>query len=219
MREPEPALITVAAFDFDGTLTRGDTLAPYLRDALGTAGFALALLKSSPWLAAYALRLIDNERAKARLLRAAFAGRRVDEVEAWTERFVAQRLPALWDRWAQDELARQRARGACCVIVSASPGVYLHRVARELGLEAAICTELEVQDARYTGRLATRNCHGAQKPLRLDAWLAQRFGASAAVALQAYGDTAGDLPLLRRAEQAWYRGRPWTDGPAETARR
>jgi phosphatidylglycerophosphatase C len=96
--------------------------------------------------------------------------------------------------------------------VSASPDIYLQHVARELGFDGLICTEMQVQDARLTGRLQTPNCHGEQKVLRLKAWLSERFGADVteAMTLYAYGDTAGDKPMLRLATQAWYRGQPWS---------
>ncbi|RYH27835.1 MAG: hypothetical protein EON54_23585, partial [Alcaligenaceae bacterium] len=63
-----------------------------------------------------------------------------------------------------------------------------------------------------TGELKTPNCHGEEKVRRLREWLEQRFGsASADVALHAYGDTAGDKPMLAMADErcAWYRGRAW----------
>ncbi|MDP1566800.1 MAG: haloacid dehalogenase-like hydrolase, partial [Polaromonas sp.] len=82
------AAVEVAAFDFDGTLTRRDTLLPYLWRGLGWPRFMWALLLSGPWLAAYALRLMSNHRAKARLLRVALGGRADAEIAQWTDTFV-----------------------------------------------------------------------------------------------------------------------------------
>jgi phosphatidylglycerophosphatase C len=49
--------------------------------------------------------------------------------------------------------------------------------------------------------------------LRLNHWLAARFGAESlgTMTLYAYGDTAGDRPMLRLAQHAWYQGKPWKD--------
>ena len=54
--------------------------------------------------------------------------------------------------------------------------------------------------------------YGEQKVLRLTAWIEARFGlgSASAVTLYAYGDTAGDKPMLRMAGQAWYRGKVWS---------
>ena len=204
----------VVAFDFDGTLTRRDTLIPYLARGLGWPRLLIAFIKCSPWLVGYALRLLPNDLAKARLLRTMLAGRSVAEIEGWTTQWLAKDLPGQLQDWTMARLAWHKGAGHCCVIVSASPDVYLERVALMLGFDGLICTQLAVQgdgSARYlTGEMQTPNCYGEQKVLRLKSWLAGRFGAGLdSVELYAYGDTSGDLPLLRMAQHAWYRGKPW----------
>lgn len=205
--------VELAAFDFDGTLTRRDTLLPYLRLGLGWPGFLWALLLSSPWLAAFALRLMSNHRAKARLLKVALGGRTEAEIAGWTAAFVQQQLPAQWQPEMLARLRRHQQLGHCCVIVSASPGIYLHDVGRLLGVEAVLCTELGTGDGALTGELATPNCHGQEKVSRLQAWLAQR-GIKKAVVLHAYGDSSGDVPLLNLADYAHYQGQPWARKPS-----
>ncbi|MGV8803683.1 MAG: HAD family hydrolase [Polaromonas sp.] len=215
-----PALtppVAIAAFDFDGTLTRGDTLVPFLARGLGWPRLLLALVRCAPWLAAYALRLLPNDVAKAHLLRATLGGRSCAEIDGWARTWLDKDLPAQLQDWTLARLAWHQAAGHCCVLVSASPDIYLRHVARQLGFDGLICTELQVHtDAhgeRLTGRMQTPNCYGEQKVLRLQAWLCARFGAEAAQAmlLYAYGDTAGDKPMLRLAQHAWYRGQPWQD--------
>jgi phosphatidylglycerophosphatase C len=201
----------VAAFDFDGTLTRGDTLLPFLARGLGWPRFSVALLRCAPWLAGYGLRLVRNDVAKARLLQATLGGRTLAEVDDWRRRWLAQDFAGQLQDWTLARLAWHQEAGHCCVLVSASPDIYLRQVSEQLGFDALICTEMEVQGKRLTGRMRTPNCHGEQKVLRLQAWLSERFGAGSAqdMALYAYGDTAGDKPMLRLAKHAWYRGQPW----------
>ncbi|MEP6589035.1 MAG: HAD family hydrolase [Polaromonas sp.] len=201
----------IAAFDFDGTLTRRDTLLPFLVRGLGWPRFLLALLQCSPWLAGYALRLVRNDVAKARLLQVTLGGRSLAEMDDWTTRWLAEDFAGQLQDWGMSRLAWHRQAGHCCVLVSASPDIYLQRVARQLGFDGLICTEMEVQESCLTGRMRTPNCHGEQKVLRLQAWLSARFGGESAQAmlLYAYGDTAGDKPMLRLARHAWYRGQPW----------
>jgi phosphatidylglycerophosphatase C len=204
--------VEVAAFDFDGTLTRRDTLLPYLWRGLGWPRFLGVLLLSGPWLAAFALRLMSNHRAKARLLKTALGGRSDEEIAQWTAAFVQQYLPA---QWQADMLARLRSHqqlGHCCVMVSASPGIYLHEVGRVLGMEAVLCTELVTQGGALTGEMATPNCHGQEKVRRLQDWLAAR-GLSQVVVLHAYGDSSGDVPLLNLADYGHYQGQPWVRKP------
>jgi HAD superfamily hydrolase (TIGR01490 family) len=203
--------VTVAAFDFDGTLTRRDTLLPYLRHSLGWGGLVRALLWSAPWLVAYALRLISNHAAKARLLKMGFAGCTVDQVERWSSAFVAHYLPTQWRADARAQLLAHQNAGHRCVIVSASTSLYMHHVGRLLGVETVLCTELEVQDGCYTGRMRTPNCYGDEKVRRLQAWMVAQGVDRAQTQLSAYGDTAGDVPMLRSADHAWYQGQPWAD--------
>lgn len=203
------AVEEVAAFDFDGTLTRRDTLLPYLRRSLGWPRFLWALLQSAPWLAAYACRLISNHKAKARLLQASLGGRSMADIERWSADFVTHYLPRQWQEETLARLQWHQQQGHRCMIVSASPGIYLHRVGELLRMDAVLCTELEVQDGALTGRMQTRNCHGEEKVLRLQAWRAGRGDAGAPFILHAYGDSRGDVPLLNLADYAHYQGQPW----------
>lgn len=198
----------VAAFDFDGTLTWRDTLLPFLRRLLGLPTLLWVLFICSPWLAGYALRLVSNHRAKAVLLKAALADRSVAEVERCARAFVQNDLPAQWRPWGLQQLVQHQQAGHRCVLVTASTSPYMHLVGASLGVDAVLCTEMEVVDGRYTGRMATANCHGEEKVRRLQAWLAAEYGTAQPV-LHAYGDTKGDLPMLQLAQQAWYREKPW----------
>jgi phosphatidylglycerophosphatase C len=210
------APLVIAAFDFDGTLTQRDTFTVFLARGLGWPRFLGALLRCSPWLAGYALRLVPNDVAKGKLMQATLAGRSLTETDDWATRWLAQDFPGQLREAAMARLAWHKEAGHCCVMVSASPDLYLSRVADQLGFDALICTEMEVQGEgdtrRLTGRMKTPNCHGEQKVLRLKAWMAERFGAAAlaGVTLYAYGDTTGDKPMLRMARHAWYRGEPWS---------
>lgn len=206
----------VAAFDFDGTLTRRDTFTVFLARGLGWPRFVWALLRCSPWLAGYALRLVPNNVAKARLMQATLAGRSLAEIDDWAAQWLAKDFPGQLREDAMAHLARHREAGHCCVMVSASPDIYLKQVARQLGFDALLCTEMEVvgegEARRLTGRMRTPNCHGEQKVVRLREWALGRFGAAGleGVTLYAYGDTSGDKPMLRLARYAFYRGMPWT---------
>ena len=200
---------TVAAFDFDGTLTRRDTLLPFLARGLGWPTFLLALLHCAPWLAGYALRRVRNDVAKQRLMLATLKGKTTLQMQDWTTRWLTHDFPGQLREQALARLAWHQAQGHCCVMVSASPDIYLEQVARQMGFDGLICTAMQIENGKLTGRMATPNCHGAQKVLRLQSWLAARFSAVEDLELYAYGDTPGDKPMLRMASHAWYRGKPW----------
>ena len=202
--------VVIAAFDFDGTLTKRDTFMPFLARGLGWPRFLLALVLCSPWLAAFALRLIPNHVAKQKLTLATLKNRSIAEMDDWTNRWLASDFPGQLQSWTMARLAEHQQAGHCCVMVSASPDIYLKRVAQHLSFDALLCTEMAVADGQLTGQMKTPNCHGEQKVVRLQAWMAERFGADGgAEVAYAYGDTSGDKPMLRLAANAFYRGKPW----------
>jgi phosphatidylglycerophosphatase C len=95
-----------------------------------------------------------------------------------------------------ERVAWHRREGHDIVIVSASLRAYLDEVARRLGVDALLCTALEVDEhGRCTGRMTGGNCRGAEKATRLRAYLRDRD-----VTLWAYGDSAGDDDMLAMAD-------------------
>jgi len=182
---------------------------PFLRHLLGLPTLLWMLLTCSPWLIGYALRLTSNHRAKAALLQACLSGQPVNTVNERASAYLHQAMPDQWRPWALQQLRDHQQQGHYCVIVSASPSFYMHLVGTLLRVDAVLCTEMDVSNGRYTGRMASANCHGPEKVRRLQAWYQEQFGAQTPSTLYAYGDTRGDLPMLRMAQQAWYRQRPW----------
>ena len=207
--KPRPV---VAAFDFDGTLTRHDTFVPFLIRGLGWPRFAWVIFLCLPWLIGFALRVVSNHKAKQKLMLLALKGRTMAQMKDWTQRWLAKDF---WHQLRPDAMAQLLAHqqaGHCCVMVSASPDIYLREVAQQLGFDHLICTEMAVANGVLNGLMQSPNCHGEQKVVRLKAWLALRFEVPLdSIQLHAYGDTSGDKPMLRMADHAWYRGRPWQD--------
>lgn len=192
----------VAAFDFDGTLTYKDTLLPYLWRVLGGIGLSRAFARSSRELAMYAVGRLSNEVAKQRLIGSALGGK---------NRFELQRVAKDWAASVAlrqemlDRLKKHQRAGHYCVIVSASPDVYLEEMALRLGFDGLLCTRLEVDEQNVlTGRFSTPNCWGKEKVRRLE----ELLGPLDQIELHAYGDSAGDFAMLDIAEYAWLRGKP-----------
>jgi phosphatidylglycerophosphatase C len=181
---------TVAAFDFDGTLTHRDTLLPFLASVRGWPRVAAALGRHAHRLAR------DRDAAKELVLVRLLAGLPDEEVRE------AGRVYARSVRVRPEMRARlvwHRQQGHEIVIVSASLDVYLGEVARSLDVEHILCTALEVgADARCTGRLVGGNCRGPEKATRLRAHLGEREDGE--IVLWAYGDSRGDLEMLAMAD-------------------
>ena len=194
---------TVAAFDFDGTITRRDTLLAFLRHVRGGRATAGAVFAESFRIARALGGAGSREKAKERLLVRLLAGRPVTELaelaEAYADEVVARRLRPQ----VQDRITTHRRRGDDVVIVTASPELYVTPIGRRLGVDAVLGTRLEVDgDGLLTGRLLGANCRGPEKVERLRAWLDERGVGehSGEPRVVAYGDSSGDAELLAFAD-------------------
>jgi HAD superfamily hydrolase (TIGR01490 family) len=207
-----PERPVLAVFDLDGTLTRGDTLLPFLRFATGVRGLLAGLVRSLPWLAGFALRLVSRDRAKEALLRAQLRGVPRAELERRAEAFARERLPEMVRPEALEKLAWHRSRGHWCVLLSASPALYVDPWARAAGFDEVLATRLRYDDAGRVAGLDGENCRGEEKVRRLEARYGAQYGNLAGLEMIGYGDSPADRAFLARCTEAHYK--PFTAAPA-----
>jgi phosphatidylglycerophosphatase C len=195
--------VTVAAFDFDGTLTTRDTIWPFLAAVAGPADLRRRLGRALPAIAALKLGLVSATATKERLFRLYLEARPLAEVQDAAARFAREQLPALVRHDALLRLRWHQRQGHHCFVVTASPELYVGPWAADAGAEV-VGSRLEV-DARglLTGRHDGPACDGPEKVARLRQALGGRE-----VEIYAYGDSAGDRELLSIARHAYYRVMP-----------
>ena len=194
-------LPTIAVFDFDGTLTRQDSLFPFLRMAVGQWRFWLGIGRMLPILIRYILKLIPNWQAKERLFIYFLAGQSERELCQIGQRFALKRLPALLRPEAVRRLRWHQTQGHQVVLVSASLEAYLSPWARLMGIDQVIGTRLKTHSGQLTGRLLGKNCFGQEKVERLKTVL----GDLGQYCIYAYGDSRGDKELLAIATFPYFR--------------
>jgi phosphatidylglycerophosphatase C len=201
------AVKRIAFFDFDGTITTRDTLLEFIRYSKGIPRFYLGFLLTSPWLVAYKIKLISNQRAKERVLRYFFNHTPLDQFEQTCKAFAREDLPALLRPKALQEIARLKAAGATVVIVSASPENWIRDWTSSIGAEL-LATRLETtpdkkndKTYRLTGRIFRTNCHGDEKVRRIrEAYDLVEYNE-----IYTYGDSGGDRPMLKLGTASFYR--------------
>ncbi len=201
MNHPQPNLPTVAVFDFDGTLTTRDSFFPFLHMAVGRSRFYWGLLRVSGILAAYAVGLMKNWRAKEAVVKHFLGGLPEAKLQPLGEEFAQKHIAKLLRSEAIERLHWHQNQGHKTILVSASMEVYLIPWAKAMGFDRTIGTQLESCDGILTGRFQGRNCHGPEKVDRLQTVL----GDLSQYCIYAYGDSKGDRELLAAATYPYYR--------------
>ncbi|MDA8183207.1 MAG: HAD family hydrolase [Acidimicrobiales bacterium] len=193
----------VAAFDFDGTLTRGGSVWKFLASVRSPVRVAGAAARHLPSLL---LGTVSGgpvrDRAKEAVFSELLAGLPEEVFRRRAEAFGL----AHYRRHGREDTRRRlewhKAEGHLLVIVSASPQCYIEPIARELGASGVLATRLEVDaGGKLTGRFEGANCRGRHKAERLVEWWQAELGSpEAAPFVWAYGNSAGDRAMLALAD-------------------
>ena len=186
----------VAIFDLDGTLTRRDTLVPYLRYALRRHPGRRARLAAVPGILLRFAFDRDRGRLKGELIHALLGGLTYAEIHAITEGFLDEQLIALLHPTAVAAVEAHRNAGDWLVLLSASTEFYVREVGSRLGFDQVICTEVRWDGDRLDGRLKSENRRGAEKTRCLAELRLMHPDATFA----AYGNAGSDLDHLRHAD-------------------
>lgn len=185
---------TLAIFDLDGTITRHDTMWPFvsgylLRHPTRWWRLPLCLLP----LLKYFLANRDRGALKGAVLRLALGGVARADLDRWAERYVRQLVRNGLFAEALECIGALRRAQARLVLLSASPDLYVPLIARALGFDECICTEVRWRgDGRLDGALASENRRGAEKTRCVRALLAKHDP----LLSQAYGNDRADIEHL-----------------------
>jgi len=208
-----PARPTVAAFDFDGTLTDKGSAFPFLVSLRGLLPVLRATLRLSPALLRAAITGgTAADGVKEQLFHRLLGGLSVAEVDRRSAVFAHRHLQRHLRADTRRRLEWHQRQGHYTVIVSASPECYVSPAGEELGADGVVATRLAVGGGGLlTGGYEGKNCRGAEKYARLVGHLRSRGllsnkGGEQPV-LWAYGNSRGDLRLLNAADHGVDAGR------------
>ncbi len=197
--------VAIAVFDFDGTITRRDSLLPFLVFTFGWFSLFWRSMILVPTLAAYALQIIDNSAAKERVIRTLFGGMSEKRFADLAEGFAANKLPVLIEPRALARIGWHHQQGHRCIIVSASLEDYLLPWAKSVWIDEVLATRLQRSGTgAIVGKFVGGNCYGTAKVERLR----ELLGDLNMFEIYAYGDSKGDHELMAVADHAYYRDMP-----------
>jgi phosphatidylglycerophosphatase C len=204
---------TVAAFDFDGTLTDGGSVLPFLIGLRGRWPVLSAVAQLSPALLhAGMVGGTAADEVKEKLFARLLGGLSVDEVDRRSRSFAARHLERHLRDDTRSRLEWHRQQGHHTVIVSASPECYVGPAGELLGVDGVVATRLALGGGGLlTGGYEGKNCRGAEKYARLVVHLRTRGLLSTngrdQPVIWAYGNSRGDLRLLNAADHGVDAGR------------
>lgn len=190
----------IAFFDFDGTITRKDTLWEIIRFHRGSASLYAGMVQLLPSLIRFKLNLISAQSMKEQVLAYFFAEMNSTAFKHCCEAFCKEKLPRLIRPQALAAIKEHQRNGHHVVVVTASAQDW---VAPWCRTENIIClgTQLEVHQQKITGKILGANCNGEEKVNRIKkAYRLENFKT-----IYAYGDTKGDLPMLELAQHKIYK--------------
>ncbi len=198
----EPARVAIAAIDVDGTLFSERAAQHVFLGILRASGLLgrAAFARLVAIYVGHRVGLIAPVSARVRGL-AVLDGLPLARAEALADLVVADLLEVVRPE-ARAEIAALRADGACVLLVSASLGLIVSRLAAGLGVDGYLASELLVHGELCRGAFAGPVVEGPQKWLVLSRYADERFGDGAWRLAAAYGDSTDDIVLLGHAERA-----------------
>lgn len=189
--------MTLAVFDLDGTVTRHDTLVPYLRGWLERHPRTRRRGREIAAVWRYLAGGRDRGQLKSGLIRSCMAGSTRAEIASWTREFVAGLRESDFCPGALHAILRHHAAGDRVILLSASVDLYVPAIGTRLGFDETICTGVAWQGDRLEGSLTTANRRAEEKRRCVDALRARFPGRRIA----AYGNSRSDLPHLAAVDE------------------
>jgi HAD superfamily hydrolase (TIGR01490 family) len=191
------SLPILALFDFDGTLTSRDTFVDFHRFFWGSLRL-LSACAETVLLGGLHGRL-DRDFLKATLVAHLWKNVSQATYQASARRYAETRLEKVLIPQAMEVFLRHLERGHDVYVVTASMKDWIEPWASKYGVPV-LGTELEVLEGKLTGRLATLNCRGPEKTVRIAAAVdLKKYGK-----IYAYGNSRGDLEMLELADEKVY---------------
>lgn len=187
---------TLAAFDFDGTLTYRDTLIPFLSKVKGPVKLSSDLLMTLPAFLQFFTGQKSRQEVKETLLSRSIGGLDFAECQKIGAGFAAAELEGHLRERALQKLLWHQREGHEVIVISANLNLFLDPWCEKWNLQQMICSRLEEDQGKVSGKLLGLNCWGPEKVRRLLEWAGPKKGFT----LFAYGDSRGDRELLNLAD-------------------
>lgn len=183
----------IVVFDFDGTLSAGDSNVEFAKycfkhsirpwfylPLMGVAGIARLFNPAGVWWRENIRRFLTP-----------------DMVNKFAPDFIKQHRRERFG-WSKEQVAAERAAGRRVILISASPNYLLEPLVRDIKFDAVLCSQMDATRPWKYKFL----CWGENKVRAMDEWAKKNRIIPRVV--RSYSDSKSDMPLMEIAsEQVW----------------
>ncbi|MEM7513164.1 MAG: HAD-IB family hydrolase [Bacteroidota bacterium] len=187
-------------FDFDGTITRKDTLFEFFRFTHGKDRYISGIILHFHILFLAWLRLYPRAIAKKKLLKHFYKGWTKEDLFDAGKLYFHKVIHYITYEEAMKELKAYLDDDARIIVVSASLDVWVKPFCDYYDIEF-IGTQLQYNAGIYEGSFATPNCNGKEKVKRIK----EAVDITDYEPVIAYGNSSGDKPMLSLADETHYK--------------
>lgn len=192
---------TIVIFDFDGTITEKDTMLHVAKWHYGTLIFCFKMLKIMPHMFLYKAGFISNTRAKEAFLKQFYGGMNYNEFSALCKNYSLLVIDTIVRKKIKDKINLYKLQGSKMIIVTASIFEWVEPWALKNGFDKVLSSKIEVINNKLTGKIDGKNCYGMEKVNRF----ISEYGAFENYYIICYGDSKGDLEILKNSNQSYYK--------------
>ncbi|MFS4474505.1 HAD family hydrolase [Chryseobacterium sp. T20] len=185
-------------FDFDGTLTYKDTMFMYLKFYDSTK-YRIQFLRHVPLFILLKLKLAETEKVKKSFIGSILRGQTQEKIEQKSKQFFEHHYPKIVRENALDFIKNIDRNNTQSLLVTASLDIWVKPFADELKMEL-VSTRAEFKNGVFTGNFIGKNCNGKEKLVRIK----EEINDSKYDKIIAFGDTSGDRPMLKWANEGHY---------------
>ncbi|WP_447526368.1 HAD family hydrolase [Parasphingorhabdus sp. NYA22] len=196
----------ISLYDMDRTITVRGTYTPFLfHMVFARAPWRLIFLPLLPFgFIAYGLKLISRGQLKTFNQRMLLGSApELARLQPHIESFADRVLRSNRHQKALDQIELDRADGRMLVLVTASYELYAEAIARRLGFDHLIGTQLTVDgQGRVLPQIIGENCYDDAKIGRIEALFARQGWQRAESHVRSYSDHVSDQAMLEFADEA-----------------
>jgi len=183
-------------FDFDGTLTKKDSLFDFLKFSFSKS-YLINYVVFIPLFVVSKLGIIDSGKVKELFIAKFMKGLSFYEIEKLAQKYFDSNYPDIIHPKA-DQYIKSLSNYNDKFLVSASLDFWLKPFADHYGM-GLICTKAEFDEKGFfTGKFATPNCNFVEKKNRIE----KEIDLSLYDEIIAFGDTDGDKEMFEIATKS-----------------